>query len=312
MENYARTTLPERMNNENSFVFDRPVDNSDILISREVALSWVFDNLDNDVGIPLTIDGAPGIGRTTFLKQVQKDGHLSDFVPIYVNLAQIQLDSFSEFLWVFGKTIVRELSDIGLSSPALEKRMLVLRPRQAFHKTFWRQLIVSYNERRLLLILDNFEILANKSTSPETNLGYRQYLFELLGESQDIYALTSLAGRMATYDPMELAPFHQSLNYRLTQFSKTQTYDLINQNRMLSILKPVATYIYSLTGGHPADIQRLCHAICERMQEYDLRVVTVADVVATLRSELKPADFRRPVHHQRAKLSFPMVKPQPY
>jgi hypothetical protein len=192
----------------------------------------------------------------------------------------------------------------------LEKRMLVLRPRQSFQTTFWRQLITNYNGQRMVLILDHFEYLAKKITSPETKRSYRQYLYKLLEESQDIYALTSLAGRMATYDPMDVAPFHQSLNYRITQFSRTQTYDLINQNRILNILQPVATYIHLLTGGHPADIQRLCHAIFERMQEYDLRVVTVADVVATLRTGIKPADFRRPVHQQRVKISYPTIKGQ--
>jgi len=182
--------------------------------------------------------------------------------------------------------------------------MLVLRPWQAFQKNFWRQLMVSYSGRRFLLILDNIDSLALQSTSPETNRAYRQYLYELLEESQDIYAITSIAGRMATYDPRDLAPFHQSLNYRLTQFSEGQTYDLINQNRMLPILQPVATYIYSLTRGHPADIQRLCHAVFERIQSFDLRVITVADVVATLRTDLRPADFRRPVHQQRIKISY--------
>ncbi len=312
MGNNARSTSPERLKNKNLFVFDRPVDNSDIFVSREVALTWVFDNLDNAISVPLTIDGAPGIGRTTFLKQIQKEAHLSNFVPIYVNLKQLPLDSFSEFLWVFGKSVVRELSDNGLSAPPLEKRMLVLRPRQSFQTTFWRQLIKSYNGQRMVLILDHFEYLAKKITSSETKRSYRQYLYKLLEESQDIYALTSLAGRLATYDPMDIAPFHQSLNYRITQFSRTQTYELINQNRILNILQPVATYIHLLTGGHPADIQRLCHAIFERMQEYDLRVVTVADVVATLRTGIKPADFRRPVHQQRVKISYPTIKGQAY
>jgi KaiC/GvpD/RAD55 family RecA-like ATPase len=298
------------MKNNNPFVFDRPVDDSDIFANREFALSWVFDNLDNEVSTPMIIEGAPGIGRTTFLKQVRKEGYLLDIVPIYVNLKELPLTSFSEFLWVFGKSVVRGLSDNGLSAPPLEKRMLVLRPWQAFQKIFWQPLMASYSGRRLLLILDNMEHLAHQSTSPETNRAYRQYLHELLEESQGMKVLASIAGRMATYDPMDIAPFHQSFNYRLSHFTEMQTYELINQNRMLDIFLPVATYIYSLTGGHPADIQRLCHAIFERMKSYNIRVVTVADVVATLRTELKPADFRRPVHHQRVKTTYAVAKEQ--
>ena len=310
MDYNTLTATPESLNNKNPFVFDRPVDDSDILISREQELYWVFENLDNAISIHLTIDGAPGIGRTTFLRQVQRGGHLFNIVPIYINLRQLPLTSFAEFLWGFGKTIVRGLSDIGLSAPPLEKPMLILRPWQAFQKTFWRQLMASYNGRCLLFILDNFETLANKSISPETNRAYRQYLYELLEKSPDTYALISIAGRMATYEPMELAPFHQSFSYRLTHFSEAQTYELINQNNLLNILQPVATYIYSLTRGHPGDIQRLCHAIFERLQAYDLRVITVADVVSTLRTELRPGDFRTPVHHQRVKISYPTVREQ--
>jgi len=305
MENSTQTLPPKRLLDKNPFVFDRPVDNSNLFVSREEALSWVFDNLGNSLSMPLTIHGAPGIGRTTFLRQVQKEAILQDIIPVYVNLKQMSLDSFSEFLWVFGKTIVGGLADIGFSAPPLEKRMLILRPWQAFQQSFWRQLIKEYSGRRILLILDNFETLANKSISAEATRAYRQYLGGLLEESQDVLALTSFAGRIETYDPVELAPFHQSLNYRITQFSESQTGELINQNPVLSIQQSLASYIYSLTRGHPADIQRLCHAIFERMQLYNFRVVTVADVVSTLRTELKPADFRRPIFHQKEKLSYP-------
>ncbi len=305
MGNFTQTLYPKRSVDKNPFVFDRPVDDSNLFVSREKALSWVFDNLDNSLNMPLTIHGAQGIGRTTFLGQVHKEASLQEIIPIYVNLKQMPLDSFSEFLWVFGKTIVGGLADIGLSAPPLEKRMLILRPRQAFHQSFWRQLIEDYKGRRILLIFDNFESLANKSISAEVNREYRQYLFSLLEESQNVFALTSFAGRIETYDPMELAPFHPTLNYRISQFTEKQTGDLINQNPVLSIQKSLTSYIFSLTRGHPADIQRLCHAIFERMQLYNFRVVTVADVVSTLRTDLKPADFRRPIYHIKENLSYP-------
>ena len=61
----------------------------------------------------------------------------------------------------------------------------------------------------------------------------------------------------------------------------------------------VCGYIFRLTSGHPADVQRLAYHIFERSVEAGYRFVTVADVLAILSSDLKSGDFYQPVYGQR-------------
>lgn len=292
------------MDNRNPFVFDGPVDGSDIMIPRAQALSWVSGNLKSAVTVPLIIEGPPGSGKTTFLYQVKKRALNKGIVPIYVNLKALPRGSYTDFLWGFGKSIVHELSALGLSTPLLEKRMLILRPWQAFKTNFWNELLLEFSSRHLLLLLDDFESLATSQASPESNRVYRQYLYELLEDSQHVYTVATISDGPSADELREAVPISQSLTFRLANFSEAQTYELLCYNRFMHYSTPVANYIYSLTWGHPRDIQRLCHAVFERMQARNLRVVTVADVVSALRTELKPADFGRPIFRQRAKVSY--------
>jgi KaiC/GvpD/RAD55 family RecA-like ATPase len=288
----------------NPFVFERPLSEGDILISRDRALDWIRKNLQNGISLPLVIEGEPGVGKSTFLCQVYRLGKRAGLVSIYLDLKLISHDSFTEFVWDITKMIRDELTLQGVAVPKLEKRMLLIRPWQVFKQRFWQELHTTFSEQTMLIILDNFDALASRPSAPETNRSYRQYLFEMLTGSQEIFTVASVTGRLSAFTPMELSPFHRLLSYHLPLFSKTQTSRLVSNNNYFYFVEPVVDYIHSLTWGHPGDIQRLCHVLFSQLHGKNYQIVTVADIVSTLRLHLKPGDFRRATYHQRSKISY--------
>lgn len=292
------------MTNNNPFVFDRPVNDSDLMICREDALAWYRDNVNQALRTPLIIEGGNGIGKSTFLNQLCELSLDSGTIPIAINLSMLPVHSFTDFLWGFGTKITQGLSKNGLLAPALEKRMLILRPGQVFKQAYWQKLSQSFPGKRLAILLDNIDTLASGPASPGSNRTYREYLGELLNADSGIHFVATVTGRLATYEPIELMPFHEAPSFHLTTLSELQTYELINANHALAVSKSVSSYIHSLTWGHPHDIQRLCHALFERVQTFNLRVITVADVAATLRTKLDPGDFKKSIYQQRTKVSY--------
>lgn len=289
---------------ENPFIYDRPVGQQGLFINRRQVLGWVENNLKNKISIPLIIEGDPGIGKTSFLYDVKRRGSQMGFISLYVDIKKIPVNSFVDFLWGFGNALSEELAGLEITPPPVEKRMLIVRPWQAFKQRFWQPLSAKFQHRGLLLALDNFDRLASKIGTLERNRAFRQYLYDLLETSQDGYIVGSVTGRLRNFSPEELVPFNRLLSHQLSLLSEERTYELLNLNGIYFFSRPVATYIHSLTWGHPGDVQRLGNAIFERMAVNDYKVITVADVVNTLRSDLKPGDFRKAVYKQRTKVSY--------
>lgn len=299
-----RESIPTKTDFINPFVYDKPVNKQGPYINRDRASNWVKENLKNKISLPLIIEGEPGVGKTTMLLEVKNIGQQLELISLYVDLKGISTGSFIDFLWGLGRAISRELLNAEIEPPPLEKRMLVIRPWQAFRQRFWQQLPAEVQNRGLLLILDNFDRLASKLATPETNRAFRQYLYELLSSSQEMYLVAAITGRLATFSPPELVPFNRLLRHELTLLSEEQTHKLLNMNGTYHISTPVATYIHSLTWGHPGDVQRLGYALFERMSNNNFTTTTVADVVSTLRTDMKPGNFKRAVIKQRAKVSY--------
>lgn len=276
----------------NPFIPERPARYGSEFIGRQDAFEAIRDALGNSpVRDPLVICGPPGIGKTSLLYQLV-DGALEREVGVlYADLQEMDTSANSRFLWQLAKAIMAGMEKQGLSTPTIEKRMLVLNPQLVFRQRFWSPLLARAQTTPLLLAWDNFDVLARQDRGNHNLQSLRAYLYSLLETDAPVDLLLSITGRIEALSSNALAPFHLAKSHRLAALDKEHALRLIQGTDRMALSGPVADFIFELTLGHPGDTQRLCHSLYSRHSRRGHHQVTISDVIAILKHELGPKDF---------------------
>lgn len=289
----------------NPFVIDGPVTNDEMFIGRGQGFDWLRDEIAaTSKPSPLAVEGPEGLGKTSFLQQIASGRLGNSFIPIHLDIDELPLKNLTEFLWTLAKFTMAGLEKQNIDGPTMEKRLLILRPWQAFNHHFWHRLTASSGDRTILFLADNFDsIVADEFENRTVNI-YRHRLFELFQTVHRIVILFTLNGRIEAYDPQSLTPFDFAKSYRLPVFTLQETNELLIRAMSFPVFSDLSTFVHDLTGGHPGDLQRLCHALHEYGRSRRLRQITLADVLAVLESQLRPKVFHTAVYRRRDKLSL--------
>ena len=295
---------------ENPFTPDHPVPGGQNFVGRARAFAWLEDKCGQaPANQPLTISGAPGMGKTSFLNQLVADGIGDEVVVLYTDIGALETNNLSAFLWTLAKAMMAGMESQGFSGPTIEKRMLVLNPQLVFKQRFWQPLLNRAQENPLLLAWDNFDLLAETSISDHNVQTLRAYLYGLLDTRAPINLLLTVTGRVEAIAESSLSPFRLANTFRLTNLSRDQTLNLVRSSDQLPIAEPVGNFIHELTAGHPGDVQCVSHALFNRHLERMHGQVTAADVLAVLNRELSPSDFHGAVYRRLASTRFTLDRP---
>ena len=300
---------------ENPFTPDYPVRVGQVFVGRKGAIEWLRGNVghvsssQSPADRPLTISGAPGTGKTSFLNQLVAGRLGSEIGVLYTDFRTLNINSISDFLWGLAKAIMAGMNSQQLNGPTIEKRMLVLNPQLVFRQRFWQPLVSQGSETPLLLAWDNFDSLVDTSDGGHSAQTLRAYLYGLLETGAPIDLLLTITGRVAAIAERSLSPFRLANTYRLTNLSRDHMLQLVQSSDHLPIIETVGIFVHELTAGHPGDVQRLCHALFNRHMDRQYSQVTAADVLAVLQHELSPSDFRGAVYHRLARTRFIVNRP---
>jgi hypothetical protein len=289
----------------NPFVIDGPVTGEEMYVGRDQCFEWLMGEISNTSRLPpLAIEGPEGMGKTSFLKQILA-GRLGDSViPIYLDIQELPFENLTEFLWALAKITMAGLARQSIDAPTMEKRLLILRPWQAFNHHFWRQLTTATGGRAILFLVDNFDQVITDEFEDQTMNIYRHRLFELFQTDHKIVALFTLKSRIEAYDPKSLSPFDIAKSYRLSLFTRQETNELLIRAMSFPVYTDLSGFVHDLTGGHPGDLQRLGHALHEYGSSRRLRQITLVDVLAVLEYQLQPKVFQTAVHRRRDELTL--------
>ena len=288
------------MTASNPFLVSKPVDNADLLLGRSSIFPWIEQNLGlGNQNQAIAISGRPGVGKTSIFRNLSLLRSRHEYIILQIDARELNEVSSSDATWKLVKTMNSALTAKFIAYPAVEKPSFVLQPERVFFKDYWDPLLQSGEVNKILLVIDNMELL-----SSEINIGRelkrkREFLWSLLKVYENVEILIALQGRPELYSPDSFFPFSIGANIQLQFLSKEETKSLLKVAAQFTIPDYVCDYIFRLTGGHPADIQLLAHHIFERSVVSGYRFVTVADILAILSSDLKAGDFYQPVYSQR-------------
>jgi hypothetical protein len=177
--------------------------------------------------------------------------------------------------------------------------MLVLNPLHEYMKKFWFPLADSLEDVRLLLAFDDADILYGTANGKNRKDEILDIILDLYEEVDNIeYLMVSsdvVSQRASVADQM----IDESAVLELSNFDLDDSLDIINLAYPYRIVDSVGTYIHDLTGGHPNDLQRFCHALYERCFNMGITHITFADIAAALILDLGPGDFHMPVFKRK-------------
>ncbi len=304
-------SIPVEEATENPYIFGRPLEKSDPFFGRHDEISWIKRSVWTEKERqPLAIKGSPGIGKTSIVNRLVHDTDSQKLITIGIDASQIFDLDVRDFLWRFSQEITKGLAECGRVAPSLQKRMLVLRPLEVFSKRFWMPLAKTMSGERLLIAFDDadflFGLLGERSPGIET-LDIMSRLFKEVETIEFLLVLSDNVKRK----PLEGDLLFDKLRIlEIANFDKQQSLDIIRQAYPRRIADIVGTYIFNLTGGHPSDLQRLCHALYERCLHLGTNHITLADVAVTLAMDLVPGDFQMPVFKRRNIYKYRLPKEQ--
>ncbi len=282
------------MSHPNPYDFAHPVRDGRFFAGRKKLFAWINDYL-KEPARPIILYGPRRIGKTSILKQIEGGQFGPAFLTVYIDFAELAMDSLSVLLWELAQTVVTYLRQLKLELDDPRLPDFVADPSRAFQEQCLRPIESKLDGRQLLLLGDNLHKLSQRTergTLPENSFTTLDQLIHSQPYARCIFTL-----ELTNTGVPELHPFLQDThNYLIESLTVEEAMTLIREPVRYTVVKDVAQYIYTLTDGHPYDLQQICHTLYERQEEHSLQQITIADVVLVKSFVLKdkPSEFSPP------------------
>ncbi|MFN2187564.1 MAG: AAA family ATPase [Candidatus Promineifilaceae bacterium] len=284
----------------NPFIYGRPLETADPFFHRGHELAWIsYSGQKPRESKPLALVGPPGIGKTSLIKQAMADPGNKELQIIIIDAPSIVEIEVREFLWSFTERLSLELKRIGIAAPELQKRQLLHNAVHEFDTGFWEPLDDSLINQRLLLVLDAADLLFELAESNRLGSEILDIIHQLyLGSAHIEFLYVLFQVDRSNPSARCLFPYDDRI-LELRNFELEEALYIIDRFHPYWAAKDVRKYIHDLTGGHPNDLQRLCHILYNRCAQLGISHITMADVSAVLAMDPSPDDYYMPVYRRR-------------
>ncbi|MCA9920920.1 MAG: AAA-like domain-containing protein, partial [Anaerolineales bacterium] len=290
------------------------IDGSGLFIGREAIFDQINELLTKQdeatTRRPFLLNGSPKIGKTALLRQIENGRLGAQYIPIYIDLNTVTLDSVSSFYWDLAHKIRQTLTtQKQIDIAEFNQTTFVAAPLQAFFLQLIKPASNAFTAQSLLLLFDNAHILVEQiqqQQMPADLILDLQNELRQANNATSIFALTSPSDTVPTIAGL---PFSQwTHNIQLEPLTEEETHALVRDPVGYTIVKEVSRYIHDLTQGHPASIQKICHALYDYQQENGLAIITVADIVAVQKQLGNHALWETAVSHEQPTFT---IQPNP-
>lgn len=280
MTTIATTGNPYHLNGTTSHLF----------FGRQALFAWIKEQTTSGLTAdqPFILLGAPKIGKTAVLKQIESGTLNPPFIGVYLDFAQIALDSVSALYWEIATAGLNTLAKQNIELDTLNHTDFIADPTKALQQQFLlpaekllqeKRAFQKSSSRRLLFLFDNTQWLLDQTESetlPADSLARLHQHLTQDTSARTIFAVTDEGnGRIAEHPALQ-----EGLFYQLPPLNEVETIALVRQPVSFTLVQDVAHYIYNVTEGYPYKTHQLCHALYEHQQQYNLAQITVADVAA--------------------------------
>lgn len=270
--------MPETVN---PYIAGSPVTGTEMFFGRDDVFEFVRQALtgrhrDNVI----VLYGQRRTGKTSVLYQMRLQLG-TRYLPIFVDLHGLALESISGFLWELVNHIARALRrDYQIDLPHLNRVEFMTDPRGHFENEFLNQVWSAIDDRHVLLMLDEAIRLQEQVQAGKLEKEIFEYLRHLMQHHERLNFLFSLGSGLEEMEKEYSFLFSVGLYKKISFLSPDAARSLITQPvRDHYQIEPLAIErILQITAGHPYYTQLLCHSLFNLWQRQTAMRIQAEDV----------------------------------
>lgn len=274
---------------ENPYTTGTPIRESHMCYGREEDLAYLQDNLTRTTAqTVLVLYGQRRSGKTTLLYQLANAPALTPHVPVLIDLQGLTYDlTPGNFFFKIARAIYKELQKRGLCPPPLDRAEFVGQasipadPQFAFD-CFLDDVEPLLQKRKLILLLDEFEVLEDQVNKGKLQPEIFEYLRSLMQKREYMHFLLSGTHHIEKltreyWSVFFNIAFHYLLSSRITQVGAEA---LITEPVLGSLeYDPLAVAkIRRLTADQPYLIHLVCRSLVDHCNRQQKNYATLNDV----------------------------------
>lgn len=267
----------------NPYIPGPPIDKDADFYGRDDIFRFVRDTFSSSSQNVVVLHGQRRIGKTSILLQLEKPANLPpDLHPVYFDLQGWAGRRLDEVLYGLAKEIAQTL-EIPVIEPAD-----VRADTGCFRDRFLPQVYEALGGRRLLLLLDEFDVLNENISSADIAIGtFFPYLQKTIMVEKQIVLVFVVGRRLEELD--HLGTIKSARYKEAWLLSEVDARKLITEpvSGTVEYDGKAVDHIVSLTACHPYLIQLVCYELVSYLNMLDKATVTVEDVDAVIEGALE-------------------------
>jgi len=263
---------------ENPYIIGRPIYEPGAFFGREELLQFITDNLSSHARAIL-IHGQRRIGKSSVLRQIPNFVRLPEFVFVGFDLQDQSRLPLSRVLYNLAEEIGNRLALPQNRAPLLPLSKLEQNP-NSFDREYLRQLYHATGGKKLVLLLDEFDVLGNYNGEAAVE-HFFPYLQHILSQQENLFII-AVIGRRLDEIPRLLSMFKGAPHREIGLLDEPSAKRLITKptEGVLEYGSDAIQAILKLSAGHPYFTQLLCHALYAHARDKQQTTITRTEVDA--------------------------------
>jgi tetratricopeptide (TPR) repeat protein len=263
----------------NPYIAGNPVGNSNAFVGRSDVLDKVVQMLRRPQDNAIVLYGQRRIGKTSVLQYLK--AHLpndGNYCPIYFDLQDKASWTVGQVVSALAKSIANVLNQ---AEPDLGDA-----PETTFQETWLPNILqsLSAENRALVLLFDEFDVLAAPEAEQPAGKAFFPYLRQLLdSETQHLNFVFVIGRNVADLTNIALSVFKGTDTKHVSLLNQEYTQELVRlseANHSLNWPDEAIDCVYRYTNGHPFLTQQLCSHVWEE-RAYDNSHETIPAATST-------------------------------
>ena len=264
----------------NPYIAGPPISGDEGFYGRQDVFDFVRKTFSSTYQKVIVLFGQRRVGKTSILYQLQKPSNLpAGFHPVYFNLEGRASQNLNQVLYALAEKIAESLN------LPLAAQTEFQGDGDYFSERFLPQVYEALQDRRLLLLFDEFDVLSEELLDGTIALNtFFPYLQNRLFDEEKLVYIFVVGRRLEELTPEFLATFKQARTRPISFLSREDARRLIREP-VLGVLEyedEAIERILSVTACHPYLTQLLCFELVDHLDGLGKTRVTVDDVNAVI------------------------------
>ncbi len=242
-----------------------PVKTRQMFYGRQDVFAWINENISSPgQSNILILHGERRMGKTSVLYQLRASPPTPQHVCVFFSLELASTKSLGDFLLDLALAIREELVRLGIKLPEPGEADFASNGQRAFRRYYYEVVEPTLGERRLLVMVDEIDILLAKVESGVLSADTLNFLRGLMQHNDKLaFIFTGAYKVRETLKDNRSILFNIARAYKISYLGRTEAEALI--------VEPVAQYlnyddltvrtIVEVTAGHPYFIQYICDSL---------------------------------------------------